>query len=376
MSRNIQYPSKVNWKQVGLFIGITISLSWLLDLVLWLKFGYGAQANIFFQLQMLVPAAVAIFLQRYIFRDSAIYYKTYSGRPRWFFTFYLLFTGFFLSLVIFTIIQPDFYPTPIASIVMLSLVVSLMVLIGLRFASGKDGFRQAGLSGGKWFTWPFVWLVVMGYHALQIILNILAGLGFSPDISAFAGAAGMNTPTFLVAGFVNTVIVGPLIGLMIAFGEEYGWRGYLQGELTKIGRVKGVLLVGLIWGIWHAPAVAMGHNYPGHPILGPIAFLVFNLFLAIFLGYLMLKTGSVWLAAFMHAVINAGYSWLVAMVYTPNDPLFSFGAGLYGIAFAGLVSLILLRDPVWRQSTERTTKDPIEPIEDIPDSELKATIVS
>ncbi|MBT7069590.1 MAG: CPBP family intramembrane metalloprotease, partial [Anaerolineae bacterium] len=67
----------------------------------------------------------------------------------------------------------------------------------------------------------------------------------------------MDIPTYLVAGFLNTTIIGPLLGLVIAFGEEYGWRGYLQGELVKLGRVKGVLWVGVIWGVWHAPAVAM-----------------------------------------------------------------------------------------------------------------------
>jgi len=174
-------------------------------------------------------------------------------------------------------------------------------------------------------------------------------LRYQPDITSLATAAGMDIPTYLVAGFLNTTIIGPLLGLVIAFGEEYGWRGYLQGELVKLGRVKGVLWVGVIWGVWHAPAVAMGHNYPGHPVLGPLAFLIFNLFLSIFLGYLMLKTGSVWLAAFMHAVLNAGYAWLVGMLHTPNDPLFSFGAGLYGIIFAFFVSLVLLRDPIWKE---------------------------
>lgn len=340
--------SGVNWKQVGLFVGLTIALSWLLDLVLWLKFGYSQYAQIFFQLQMLIPAFVAIILQRYVFKDNPIYYRTYQGRPRWFFNFYILFTLFFTALVVLTTLQPDLYPTPLASLILLALILSLIASLIVRFASGKEAFQRAGISGGKWYAWPLVWLVVMGYLGLQILLNMATGLGYKPDISPLATAAGMDIPTYLVAGFINTVIVGPLLGLLIAFGEEYGWRGYLQGELTKLGRVKGVLLVGVVWGIWHAPAVAMGHNYPGYPVLGPIAFLVFNLFLAIFLGYLMLKTGSVWLAAFMHAVLNAGYAWLVAMLHTPADPLFSFGAGVYGIAFAFLMALVILRDRVWK----------------------------
>lgn len=348
MSKETISSRGVNWKQVGLFVGLTIALSWLVDLVLWRKFGYGLYAQIFLQLQMLIPALVAIVLQRYAFKNSPIYFRNYQERPRWFFSAYIVFTLFFTGLVVVTTLKPNLYPVPLAGLVMVALVVSLVVLVVIRIASGKGSFGQAGISGGKWTAWFLVWLVVMAYHGVQILLNMAFDLGFKPDILPLAEAAGMDSQTFLFAGFINTVVVGPFLGLWIAFGEEYGWRGYLQGELTKLGRVKGVLLVGVVWGVWHAPVVMMGHNYPGHPVLGPIAFLVFNLFLSVFLGYVMLKTGSVWLAAFMHAVINQGYQWLTALVYTPNDGLFAFGAGFYGIAFAFLVALVLLRDRVWK----------------------------
>lgn len=339
----------INWLQIGQFIGLTVAISWLLDAVLWIKFGYGTYTLLFFQAQMLIPAAVAIFLQRYIFADSPLHRGVLRGRASWFFNFFLAFTGLYLLAVILVTLRPELYPSPLGGWVNIGLLVSVFVLLGLRIFSGGDNFQRAGLAGGRWTTWVLVWLVIMGYLGLQILLNVVAGLGFRPDIGPLASAAGMQSPVYLVAGFISTVIVGPLLGILIAFGEEYGWRGYLQGELVKLGRVKGVLLVGVVWGIWHAPAIAMGHNYPGHPLQGPIAFLIFNLFLSIFLGYLVLKTGSVWLAAFAHASLNSGYSWLTVMVHTPNDPLYSFGAGWYGIAFAFLVALMVLRDPVWRE---------------------------
>lgn len=347
--------SGVNWKQVGLFVGLTIALSWLIDLVLVLKFGYGQYAVVFFQLQMLIPAFVAILLQRTVFKDSPLHMRTYRGRPRWFLNFYLFFTLLVAALVILITLRPDLYPVPLAGLLMPILVISLIVLLATRIASGKEAFQQAGLSGGKWTSWLLVWLAVMGFNCLNVALNMVAGFGSKSDIGPMAAAAGMDIPTYLIVGFVNTVVVGPLLGLVIAFGEEYGWRGYLQGELTKLGRIKGVLLVGVIWGIWHAPAVVMGHNYPGHPVLGPIAFLVFNLILSILLGYIMLKTGSVWQVAFAHAIINQGYQWLTIMVYAPTDPLFAFGVGLYGIAIAFLISLVVLRDRIWKQANHSST---------------------
>ena len=340
----------VNWKQVGMFVGLTLALSWLLDLVLWMKFGYGKEAALFLQLQMLIPAFVAIVLQRYVFKDSPLYRKNLQGRARWFFGLFQIFTLVFFALVVLVSLNPELYPVPLASVVMLFLVVSMIALIVIRVLAGKEAFRNAGLSGGKAWSWPVVWFVVLAYLFLQVGLTAVFGMGARPDLSEMAAGAGMTIPVLMVVSFVNTAMVGPLLGLLIAFGEEYGWRGYLQSELIKLGRVKGVLLVGVVWGVWHAPVIAMGHNYPGHPVLGPIAFLVFNLILSVFLGYLVLKTGSVWQAALMHAILNQGYAWMIAIVNTPNDPLYSFGAGFYGIGFALVVALLLLRDRVWKQA--------------------------
>jgi uncharacterized protein len=302
----------------------------------------------FLQFQMLIPAAVAIFLQRYIFKDSRLYFRNYRERPRWFFSLYLVFTVFVLALVFTTALKPDLYPMPLANLFLAALPVTLLAILVIRRLSGKQAFQQAGLSGGKWASWLVILIAVTGYLFIQTLLNMALKLGAQPDILSMASELGMNAPAFLIAGFLNTAIIGPLLGLLVAFGEEYGWRGYLQGELIKLGRIRGVLLVGLVWGIWHAPVVAMGHNYPGYPILGPIAFLIFNLALAIILGYVMLKTNSVWLVAWMHGLINSSYAWLIMIVYTPDDALFSFGAGIYGILFAWTIAILLLRDRVWK----------------------------
>ena len=51
--------SGVDWKQVGLFLGLTFVISYLLDLVMYLKGGLsGIGALELLQLRMLVPALV------------------------------------------------------------------------------------------------------------------------------------------------------------------------------------------------------------------------------------------------------------------------------------------------------------------------------
>lgn len=42
--------------------------------------------------------------------------------------------------------------------------------------------------------------------------------------------------------------------LLVFFGEEYGWRYFLWPKLqNRFGKRKGVLLLRILWGLWHLP---------------------------------------------------------------------------------------------------------------------------
>jgi len=64
-----------NWKQVTVFVGLTFGLTYLLDLVLFLAGGLGGSSSTLavLQVQMLIPACVAIVLRVFVFKDSPIY---------------------------------------------------------------------------------------------------------------------------------------------------------------------------------------------------------------------------------------------------------------------------------------------------------------
>jgi hypothetical protein len=70
--------------------------------------------------------------------------------------------------------------------------------------------------------------------------------------------------------------------------------------------------------------------------------------LAVALGYAVLRSGSVLLAAYLHALNNQVVNFIVFLGYKPFDTAFSFGIGIYGIATLAIVALLVLRDPVWR----------------------------
>ena len=103
----------------------------------------------------------------------------------------------------------------------------------------------------------------------------------------------------------QALIFGPLINIIFTMGEELGWRGFLLPKLLPLGQWIALLVSGAIWGIWHAPAIAQGHNYPDHPILGILLMIVFCILLGIIIGWMYLNTRSPWVAALAHGSINA-----------------------------------------------------------------------
>ena len=94
-----------------------------------------------------------------------------------------------------------------------------------------------------------------------------------------------------------------------AFGEEWGWRGYLMPKLCEVmSKPAAVVVGGVIWGLWHAPLTISGHNfgvdYPGYPFVGILLMCVLCVADNAFLTLLTEKTGSIYPASFFHMLNN------------------------------------------------------------------------
>ena len=350
MTNNVVTNLGPNWRHVGAFLGLTFGLTWLLDLVLYLRGGLGIPgASTVLQFQMLLPAFSAILLGLLFFRESPIYRARAAGRGRWFYYYFLLLTMIFSLGALGVLYLPARGTLMQLAAVAPNLVAYLgaLLLIILRFTAGREAMARVWLSGGSGRYWLLFGLAVVAFYVLQVVLNALSGLGPS-SLAASPAPPGLNLNTFRAVAGLQSVLLAPFLAIVIAFGEEFGWRGYLQSELLKLGRVRGVLLVGVIWGIWHWPLILMGFSYPGYPLLGLLLTVLFLMGLAVFLGYAVLKTGSVLLAAYLHALNDQTTAFLVFLGFTPFNPVFSFGIGIYAIATLAVFTLLILRDPIWR----------------------------
>ena len=342
---------KINTKQVITFLALTFGLTWLLDLVLYLNGGLlSPLTTVVLQLQMLLPAFSAMLLGVFFFKDSPLYKQTNRSSSRWFIYYFMAFTIFYAIVSIVCFIKPDLLSV-LNPFLLIPSIIGLILYIVLRVKGGKETFTAVNMTGGKAIKWLLYGVLLFAVIALQTALNYVFKLGQPAHqtlLEIQAASSGMSYSVMMLVVVLNTVVLGPFLGLLIAFGEEYGWRGYLQQALTRTNKRLGVLFVGIIWGVWHWPVIWMGYNYPGQPLLGSLFMVIFCIAMAFILGYAYFKTKSVWLCAFLHALLNQSMSFFLGFVYTPNDLSMSFGMGLPGLAILGLVALLLLRDPVWK----------------------------
>ncbi len=349
----------VDWRLVWLFLGVTFGISYLLDLVLYLRGGLSAPGSLeLLQLRMLVPGLVAILLGMFAVKGCPYHvsHRMPDGRrdrARGFFYVYLAMTILFVAIAVVASVAPN-QVTATVILKQVALFAGLLGLLLFRLIGGRESYARANLRGGRFVHWVLYGGAIAVFFGLQAVLNSAFHLSTPADLRALMPGATLPVPVIAIIIGAQTIIVSSLLGIVVAFGEEMGWRGFLQGQLIRIGKRRGILLLGVIWGAWHYPVIWMGYNYPGRPVVGTLMMTLFTVLLGYVLGYAVLKTGSVLLAAFMHAVFNQSAAFFLSMVYKPHDTLLSFGIGLYGLAILAVVVAALLIDPVWKNESPPT----------------------
>jgi len=218
----------------------------------------------------------------------------------------------------------------------------------------REGFADAGLRLNL-HRWPYylvAWLLPLPVTAT--IVGLAAALGVSqPDFSLLRAIGtmmpeGASLPSALPPGlfFIVPIQVSiiALVATPVLWGEEFGWRGYLQVRLFRQRPLLAAIASGLIWGVWHYPINLRGYNYPGQPILGLIVFPVGTTLLSIIFGWLRLKTGSVWAASLAHAATNAIGMALTTLLFMggPNWIMVSYLGALAWMPLGALCAWIAL----------------------------------
>jgi CAAX protease family protein len=194
---------------------------------------------------------------------------------------------------------------------------ALAAVIMRRFGS-KEGFKTS--LGPIRHRRKYFAIALVG-PALTIALLIDLAVGF--DQAQFHAHAN------LVALVLGLALNALTLNAMLAFGEEYGWRGYLLPKLLPLGEFRAAVIVGVIWGLWHAPLLITGLNYPGvNPWVAVAMFVPTAVLMSLIFTRLYIAAGgAVLVAAVLHGSLNAYGDGLGATKRFVTDHILLTGPG-------------------------------------------------
>lgn len=168
----------------------------------------------------------------------------------------------------------------------------------------------------------------------QVDWSLASGLAALPGQAAEATRQQVGTPgmLWLIAPF-NALIATPIL-----FGEEFGWRGYMQQRLLPSKPLFAAVITGVVWSLWHLPLNLRGYNFPGDPMAGQAVFTVSCVLASIVFGWLQRAGGSVWIPSLAHSAVNVVGASLVLLGSGGMQTLAVSYLGLLGWVPLGLVA--------------------------------------
>jgi len=211
------------------------------------------------------------------------------------------------------------------------------------------------LKFNKWFIFAWFLPVIIAISTLGIS-SLFPGIEYSSNMDGFFERfkdvitedklIEMKQRMFSLSihpfwiGIFQGLIAGISINAFIAFGEEIAWRGFLFNELNYLGFWKSSILIGFIWGIWHAPIILQGHNYPQHPIIGVFMMIVFCILLSPIMSYIRTKSNSVIACSIFHGTLNATSGLSIILLKGGND-IITGVTGLSGFTALTVINLLI-----------------------------------
>lgn len=214
------------------------------------------------------------------------------------------------------------------------------------------GFADAtGIRGRPNRWWIVNWLAPIPFLvAVTLLAMAFPEVSYATPVEAFRARYGLEMPAdalaeaeaglaavppfvVLFGGLVGGLLSGATINAVAAFGEEAGWRGFLPRALADAPFWPASLGIGALWGLWHAPLVLQGYNFPDAPLSGLGVMTVTCALLSPPMVWLRGKAGSTIASAIFHGALNG----LAGLAF-----LFTIGGSTLLVSPLGLVAAAVL----------------------------------
>ena len=265
----VSQPPGVPWPLILIFVGVSFALAWAICLPLWLGKGLAEPLFQVYASAMMFTPAIATVVVVIIQRRRGVYVDL-GIRPQ----------------------RPVRRLLGYAALALIGLPLLALAALLLSWAFGTVDLDPVHLSGFR-----------------ALLDAQLKATGRGPE--ALGGA-----PIHVIAALqMVNIVINAVVASFLTFGEEVGWRGWLLPNLRPLGPWPAFLLTGVIWGAWHAPIILLGYNYQRRDLLGVLFMIVFCVLLGIMLGWLRLRSRSLWPAVIGHAAVNASVgAWTLILI--------------------------------------------------------------
>lgn len=189
------------------------------------------------------------------------------------------------------------------------LIVALVLVSRLLGRSGVRALLKEAIAwrvGGMWYLvallGPSV-LVASGFLALLFTGRGIPALG----VGHLLGSLGLLAT-----------------GLVFMFGEELGWRSYLQRRLqSRTSSLITALLIGVVWAGWHAPLFVTGDAVQS--TIPRFPYFLLLLALSVLFAWVYNATGSALLVVLAHGAFNAWVGSLALEMSAQQMPTYIWG---------------------------------------------------
>ena len=269
-------------KQALIFLLTAYLLPFLLGGLIYYGKSKGLDISLLPAFQMLTPA-LAVSL---IILNGR---KERNPKVKRAFLTYVFFTGLFLLASIASLFMKNLPQNVLVIVFSLAFLVAIVSIPkDLKKAYGLDLSHKKRILG------------VLGIFLVLYFLRGALGSLAEKNFQEFLTYLTWNKLVFVLALVVNF----PL-SFIFFFGEEFGWRFYLQPLLQKkFGMVQGTLLLGLAWGIWHLPLNLFFYSAPGSGLMSLVNQLFVCVSYGIFFSFAYNYSKSIWTPVLLHYFNN------------------------------------------------------------------------
>lgn len=302
--------STIEKKQLLIYALIAYGITYLMGILMWYGYAKGLDNSAFPNAQMMYPAAGVMMA----------YLATKKGDtllPKAFYRFFIVMTALMIICAVLSVLMPNSMEAVAGvSLSVWALILQVIMIFGsvlfwiLLLNSGKERRTAYGLKGNKWKSSVLCILLFVGLYFLRTGVGSALG-GQWPDFTALFTSPFTWLMLCLSLPINFFLVVAPF------FGEEYGWRYFLQPLLQKrFGLRSGVLVLGVVWGLWHLPVNFFYYTTPDMGLQSCAAQQITCISLGIFMAYTYMKTENIWVPVMIHYLNNN----LITVLAGSTDP--------------------------------------------------------